>query len=343
MNNIYEYAYQILFDISASSFAMGDQSYVQVSQFLTSDTSEFENIFEDYSLEKLDRNSLKAVMMLTIVSCAYLVNLYDIKRKINLEEAEMLLTFMESLTPDKVVTLFVNQDPAMEEIFDLYNDYINNTYIYRYCCWRNVLIQNKQQKVLDLNPFAVLATKELTLEDGFIETELAIQLFSDVYDKAIEEYSLQQVDEEDAFDSAVNFNENDFISVFHEIVFEHFANDLSKIHTFYSLILGNIYEYLSLSRKNNLRKKEENNTLLNIFEQNSSKDLVNKFINDNQFASEIINRFLAFNDFLAEDDLINRRLNFMKHGNIKKLKDFNPYYEHDQLVLKRITEKNSNS
>ena len=66
------------------------------------------------------------------------------------------------------------------------------------------------------------------------------------------------------------------------------------------------------------------------------------FMDNYQFAIEIIDSFITFNDNLEKDDLIKRRLEFMKKGDSQKLAEINPFYARDVEVLKKIKKKSSN-
>lgn len=333
MKNIYDFAYQILSDITTIT-SKGDTKVQLIIDFLTAEKSSKE-LFSSYEFGDFEPNSVKKVVMLTIFSCAYLVNLYDIKRGVNEEQAEAILEQIRNLTPQEIINLFNEYDSLIATVLDDVYDYLDNTYIFRYCCWLNLLAENKQKELLRLNPFVIFEYDALDLGDSFKEMEVTIQLFNDIYDKALEETAK---DPELGDENDREFFNNLFIENFYSQVDEHFQNNDKAIAEFYSLILGNVYESLTNNAFKSKKNKRIYKSLLETLEKKPVSELITSFLTDSKFAITIIDAFLSINDVIEKDELIKRRTIFNQKGNIKRLREFNPYYQSDEQVLKRKKE-----
>ncbi len=333
MQNIYSLAYDTLLEASIACITK-KKGFPSLVEFLTTLDSDLDDlILKRTASLNIDKNFFKAVMMLTFCSCAYLNSSYDVRREVNVEEAEMLRDYLECMAPQEIILLFFKNDFILEVLYESFYNYVNNTYIYRYCCWANIQNENKTKKLLNINPFVILETDTALLDKGFTQTELTIQLFYDLYDKALEESSedTEYTEEEDE-----NIFNKLIIKNFRRLISNHFKDNENEIANFYSMILGIVYENLILHTEKKKRYQKQRLNLIRKLEEYSPEDLICLLQTDDKFTSDIINLFISYNDFLEKSEFIARRRNFIKRGDSNKLKEFNPYFDEEVQLLKRL-------
>lgn len=337
MVSLYDLSCLILKDIMIA-YDVSNEQLDDVISFLNDKNDKFNEILKSYDiLKEEDYHVIKRVIMLTIISYAYLVNLYNVRIDIDAENSQKYVDYLESLSAKEIVDMFACHSPEIKTFYGDSANYVNNSYIYRYCCWANALSEGKEFMVLKLNPFTLLECQDINLGDGFVETEVCIQLFDDLYCKALE---MALMDSEAAVTESLEFSKI-IVDYFREGVDNHFNGDVSQINCFYSLIFSNIYENIIIN-SNTKKQRRKFKTLIQKIEECSTADLMTLFMDSYQFAIEIIDSFITFNDNLEKDDLIKRRLEFMKKGNSQKLAEINPFYARDVEVLKKIKKKSSN-
>lgn len=331
MTNIYDYAYQLLDDIINE---YNDQAFPLLMQFLTTDTSNLEIIFNKYP--QLNKHYTKHVMMSIIFSHAYLTSKYDIVRGIDIDYAKDNIDFLEELSIAQIIQLFKEANSNIETIYEYFYKYVNNTYIYRYCCWQNILRENKMPIVLQLNPFAILECENISLELLFPETESTIQSFLNIYEKATADLLIE-------LNLLGKIYPHEFnpllIQNIHELTQEFFQNNMSEIFQFYLMILGNVYENIAISSSN--KAKRQYKPLIKEIESLSPDELFNKLINEPNFALKIINLFLLYNNNLENGELITMHNKFIKLGKNNNLQKLNPYFARECQTLKRLKETSS--
>ena len=339
MLNIYDLAYQILFDIT-NDFVVDDtrDTYFKVFlDFLTNDNTKLEKVFDRYKdWNNISRKSLKITMMLIVFSTSYLKNLYDVKRDVDYDDAIEEVEYLETLTVSDIIALFYEQDENIKRYLEDYLEYSYNSYIYRNACWQNLLMQQKASQLLKINPVEILNYDDAYLGDGFKEMENVIQTLDDLYSKSLNEaYNDPEFATDEDIESVRQHDDCLVMEKFYNNVWEHFAGNQAGIAEFYLLIFANVYEKttISIPKKKSLKKKRAR--LLQLLEENSNEDLIAMFENNWQFAIEIIDTFISINDGLEKEELINRRLEFLKVGNIARLNEFNVYHQRDEIVLKR--------
>lgn len=140
----------------------------------------------------------------------------------------------------------------------------------------------------------ILETDTALLDKGFTQTELTIQLFYDLYDKALEESSedTEYTEEEDE-----NIFNKLIIKNFRRLISNHFKDNENEIANFYSMILGIVYENLILHTEKKKRYQKQRLNLIRKLEEYSPEDLICLLQTDDKFTSDIINLFISYNDF----------------------------------------------
>lgn len=340
MVTIYDLANSALQDILNVFNSSDDTTFNDIVDFLNGRNNKFSGILESYALTtSCDQNMLKKVIMLNLFSYAYLVNLYNVQIDLNSDNSLIYQEYLESLDPKEIINMFSCHSPEIKSFFEDCSSYLTSSYIYRYCCWANMFREGKKSVLFKINPFATLEYQDNQLDEGFVETEVYIQLFDDLHNKAIENSSK---DPEVNDDTATEEFDRILIDNFIQIIDEHFNGNFDEISNFYSVIFSNIFENITLNIKANKKQRKKFASLIEKFEEYSLSDLITLFAENYQFAIDIIDLFLMYNTSLEKQELINRRLEFLRKGNREKLAELNPYYESDNQVLKRLKEKSSN-
>lgn len=336
MLNVYDYAYQILYDATIECCnKLARFEFSELINFLITDNTKIERVFENYSEISIDHKYLKKIMMLIITSCAYLVCEYKTALEINDDEVTEVLTMLENLKPQEIITLFHQKDSDLNKIYEYYQEYANGTYIYRFDCWQNLFYEGKIKTVLKLNPFVTLNFDDIFVSTIFPKTESTIQLLYTFYEQALYKAEMNpEYNEEDN-----NSLDNLVVEHFHDLSSKYFNNNLSQIYSFYSMIIGVVYENIAIIKDE--KYKRTFRPLLKELENTPSEDLISTFYNNPKFALQIIDLFIEFNDFLEEGNLVDRRIKFLKLNKNAKLKKFNPYFDEEELTLKKIREKSA--
>ena len=338
MVTVYDLAKLILNDI-LNIYSSSEDDFSEIIKYLNGNSTKYDNVFDSYgNYSNQDKSLVKKVIMLNIFSYAYLVNLYNVRIGLDSETSEKFLDVLNQLNYHEIIDMFDCFSPEIKAFFEDSSKYLTNTYIFKFCCWQNLLAQGKKSQLFKLNPFAFFEQDDISLGDGFVETEVNIQTFDNLYEKALEKASLDpELGEEDDLD---NFDIL-LIEHFNELVHSHFKEDLPKIESFFASIFSNIYENVSLNIKINPKQRKKYKSLMTKFEEYSISDLINMFENSYSFAIDIIDIFFTYNSFLEKGELINRRLDFLKKGNTQMLEQLNPFYEEEKSILKRLKEKGS--
>ena len=330
--NIYDIAYDALQYImdTANSY---ESLFTNIIKFISDENFGTEPLEDAKKIWHFDITNVKIISMFMLFEFAYLVNLYDAKR---LKNKETILEELESLNPSDIVRLFKEKSDIWLAVIESAEYYLNNTYIYKYCCWANLIACNKQRALLRINPFILLEYEDNVLGDGFKEMEATIQLFSDFYDSAVVEERANNKG------YSTDMSNEYIIETFLKMIKDYFK-DPQSINEFYSLVFSNIYEYLVAYMTSSPSKTLETESIIDELESSSVESLIEKFENDPTFTQKIIDIFFTINDFLQKDDLIDRRITYLEGGNDPKyLMKFNPYYHHDEQVLKRYKNNSSN-
>ena len=74
----------------------------------------------------------------------------------------------------------------------------------------------------------------------------------------------------------------------------------------------------------------------------SFEKVYQKIMDDNVFFLNLIDFFLEINDGIYDGELMVKRTEFKEKGNIKLLKELNPYYEEEELSFQKIKKRYSN-
>ena len=334
MVSLYDVAECILKDI----IIVNNWHYEDIVEYLNCENNKFDNIFNTYSIAReIDYDVLKRIMMFNIFMYAYLVNLYNVKIGLDTSNSQNFVNYIEALNYKEIVALFACHSPEIKIIFEDCLCYISGSYIFRYCCWMNAYAQGRQSSILKLNPFALLEMQDADLGDGFVESEVYIQLFEDLYNKALEEAAVNAEYEEDDEEFSKLL-----VHCLQNKIKDHFNDDIGKINDFCAFLLSSVYENITINLKNSKMLKKKYEAILSKYGEYELLELINLFMDSYHFAYDIINVFLTYNDGLEKEELINRRIIFMKKGNMKKLAEINPFYKNDVEVLKRHNKRSSN-
>ena len=340
--NIYDLAYEILLNfLEEYPINSSETSQKEMVAFFFGASSKYDSLFDNYP--NIDYATIKQVMLLIMISNAYLTNIYDIKRGINTENAEDIIEMLEGMNNNSIIKLFKDNLGFSLRIFEDCHEYLYNSYIFRYFCWMTAIKENKLRNLIKLNPFIIFENQDNDLGDGFRETEMIFQLFNDLYGKALNDVEDSEVIDEEYEPDEVESNSfnKSLYEYFWQLVRDHFNHDEKKIEDFCAAILGSVYECLNIYAKDNEKIRSNNEELLEMFETMSKDELINLFLNDYSFTLKIIDYFISYNDLIEKGDLIRRRKKFLKKGNIDRLAELNPFYKHEQQVLNRL-KKDSN-
>lgn len=338
MVNVYDYSYQLLYDasIECCNKLVGFE-YQKLIAFLTTDNTEIEKVFKEFETIPINHKYLKKIMMLTIVSCAYLVCEYKLSLEIDEEEMREALKIIENLNYKEIISMYEQNNSYLKKIYDHYTEYANGTYIYRFNCWQNLFREDKIKTILRLNPFVTLDFDDIFMEKIFPETESTIELLYIFYNQALYKAEI---------DPEYNEEDHDYFNIlvmehFFDLTSDYFNNDISQIDSFYSMIIGIVYENIAIIKEEKYKRKFS--LLLNELENTPLKDLIAKFYNNHEFALQIIDLFIEFNDFLEVGNLVDRRINFLKLNKNSKLKKFNPHFDEEEQTLIRMKEKSASN
>ena len=328
VNTIYDACYDVLeLTINTIKNIYGEdiiKTTDELLKFLTTDSSKYEELFGQIKYTNLIENKLfyKKIMMLIIVSTFYKVNLYYTEKGMDLDYEEQSL--LEEKNYNEIIEDFrdLENNPYVFQAIACFCEFSNRSYILKNNCMEEIIAQNKLDVIMEINPFEILNFTNCINPNLLLETEKMIQDFIDLYDCS------QNGDCEDEYE---------IIDIFKEKIEKHFDNDQQKILIFYKYIFSNVYESIITKCKNNRPLKSRYKYLIREFSKNdiSFDELYDKFLNDYQFADELINFFLTANDDLLENDLIERRSYFKTIGNVGLLKSLNPFYDKEEKIFEK--------
>ena len=349
INTIYDVCYNILYVVLNNILHLNNHEekiVLKLYNFLTTDGSQFENIFDDITYFKFDEDHAfyKKIMMLIVVSNSYYLSLYQYEHDISRDVNAIIIDELEELSSSDIIRMFYNLE-SNSKIADYITDYIefaSKNYIFRNGCMEAVLKEEKLGNLLKLNPFELVNYVNYIDLDNLLVTEKYIQEFIDLYDSSLsftkENEIIEDISEEE---KNALFNEQ-LIQNFKDKVDEYFGEDENKINEFYSYIFSNIYETLIVLIKIDKDDSKRYKELLEIFEECNCcfEELYLLFNTDDDVAFMLIDFFIDTNDDIYEDDLIERRDDYIQVGDCDTLRDLNPYYDEENIVFEQIKQKN---
>lgn len=347
---LYDVCYDILYIVTCNISNLyhnnEEKMFLELYNFLISDSTQFEQVFDDITYFKFeeDKTIYKRIMMLIVVSSSYYLSLYqyehDISPEVNLNVVEEL----EQLSSCDIVKMFndLDNNPKAVDYVEDYMDFSSKNYIFRNGCMETILKKDKLRELLKINPFEIVNYINYVDLDNLLTTEKYIQEFIDLYDASLSSTkdNVPISDEGDSDEYHETFNEI-LISIFRNKVNEYFDEDEERIHTFYSYIFSNIYETLTVLIKKDKEPETKYQKLLDLFAgcNCNFEELYMAFMEDDDIAFMIIDFFVDTNDDLYEEDLITKRDDFMEVGDIDTLRDLNPYYDEENIVFEQIKQK----
>ena len=336
--DIYAYAYDA-FNIFLENLTMlhvGKREKVidDVLDFLTNKTRVYDNDFRNITTTDFnDLDTVKRVIMLIIVSKAYMSNYYDFIHDINAFENNLVLVELENMSIEDIVSGFYNRDDFIKDMIEDYFSYINRPYIFQSKC-KSLIIKNEKIPVLlRLNPFEVLDLYEFIEDDKYTSSEEVIQTFMDIYEQSLVCLYNDEFGESDNYSCKDEF----LVSIIFSKLMEKYGSKEKFIEVI-KYILSNVYETVvtELNGHNNDYRVYIN--IVRLIESSSIEEVIERFVNNYDFTIEVIDAFLEGNDYLVEGDLIGKRDVFKRVGNVKLLRKLNPYYQEEEIVYKKIKE-----
>ncbi len=301
---------------------------------LTNEKSIFNEDLKSFIDDAINLDTCKRVIMFMLVSKSYVMNYYDFVHEINRAYTEDMIQELESLNKENVIELFYKPSEVTDDILEDFFAYIVRPYVFQSKAKELVFKDGKLKTLLELNPFEALDIWDYISDEDFMESEKYIQTFFNLYDKSISDASLDEFGEKENYDEADDYE----YSLFINNIRNHFEDDSTKILLFLSYIMSNIYEFLVVEKKNNPKEYEDAFYLIDYFENEDIYTLKDEFLTNQDFALRIIDLFVEINGTLYEDDLLNRRDDFKKCGDVKLLRKLNPYFDAEEIVYKEIKE-----
>ena len=284
-------------------------------------------------------------MMLIIMSGSYYLSLYQYDHDISQDANLSIIQELEELSSHDIIKKFYDLDNN-PELFDYVMDYMefsSKNYIFRNGCIDSVLKHEKIKELLKINPFEAVNFISYVDFDHLLITERFIQEFIDLYDS-----SRCCLMNESIFDIDGNTNDEEdeifdqfLIEIFRNKVSEYFEEDEEKIHTFYSYIFSNIYETLTVLIKKDKEPEKKYQRLVDLFNSCNCRfeELYAAFMKNDEIAFMLIDFFINTNDDIFEEDLIMKREDYIKVGDIDILRELNPYYDEENIVFEQIKQK----
>ncbi len=308
--------------------------------FLTTDDNRYEDIFQnDYFKDYLlNKQKYKKVMMLIIISKAYYIALYSLKNDINFEHYENILEDIESLNPNSIINLFQNKSNRsnLVDYVEDFCEYFEKNYIHHNNSMEEVIKQKKLPILLKINPFETLNFLNYKNPEDLLKSEKSIQKFIDIYDSSLS-YTFSDEDGESShYDSDDDF----LIAVLKEKIFEAYPDE-KNLKNFYSYIFSNVYEgFFVFYSLDSLIEKKYHSLANEFMKPDITFDKIyQRVMSDNEFFLNLIDFFLELNDNIYDEELMIRRNEFKEVGNIKILKELNPFYEEEEIVFQKIKKK----
>ena len=297
---------------------------------LTNKNSIFNKDLEEFLDESINIEDCKRVIMYFLVSKSYIMNYYDYIHEINISYCYPFLEELEDLNKDGILDLFYKPDETTNEIIDDFFAYITRQYIFMSKSKELILNDGKLSTLLKINPFEALDIWDYILDEDLTEPEKFIQIFFDIYDKSIAEAVDDPNGEKENYEGIEAFEH----AVLIKNINEYFENDINKVTIFLSYIISNVYECLIVEKDSS----GINNDLIAYLEEADIYELRDEFINNNEFAFRIMDIFEERNSTLLEDELLNKREQFKRCGDVLLLKRLNPYYDAEEIVYQKMKE-----
>ncbi len=297
---------------------------------LTNKNSIFNKDFEEFLDESINIEDCKRVIMYFLVSKSYIMNYYDYIHEINISYCYPFLEELEGLNKEDVIDLFYKPDETTNEIIDDFFAYITRPYIFMSKAKELIINDGKLPSLLKINPFEALDIWDYISDEDLTEPEKFIQIFFDIYDKSIAEAVDDPNGEKENYEGIEAFEHAMLI----KNINEYFENDINKVTIFLSYIISNVYECLIVEKDSS----GINNDLIVYLEEADIYELRDEFINNNEFAFRIMDIFEERNSTLLEDELLNKREQFKRCGDVLLLKRLNPYYDAEEIVYQKMKE-----
>lgn len=297
---------------------------------LTNKNSIFNKDLEEFLDKNINIEACKRVIMYFLISKSYIMNYYDYIHEINISYCYPFLEELEDLNKDGILDLFYKPDETTNEIIDDFFAYITRPYIFMSKSKELIINDGKLSTLLKINPFEALDIWDYILDEDLTEPEKFIQIFFDIYDKSIAEAVDDPNGEKENYEGIEAFEHAMLI----KNINEYFENDINKVTIFLSYIISNVYECLIVEKDSS----GINNDLIVYLEEADIYELRDEFINNNEFAFRIMDIFEERNSTLLEDELLNKREQFKRCGDVLLLKRLNPYYDAEEIVYQKMKE-----
>lgn len=326
MKDLFNEAYEalIVFIDNLETSYEGIDVNKAIMDFVTHEDSKYDKMFTTYYECVFSLSSIKLCLMRTFVSRSYMLNYYDFKKGINEEYAEGMLEELDNLDADQVYQGFFSHEELYEDILDDFLEFIDRPFIFQNKAMEMVY-KEKKDVVLDLNLLEIFDLPFFVPSDKYSRSELVIQDFFDLYNKAA---AVSQGDEES------------FVANFSQELESYLSNDEEKSFEFISYLLANVYEALAIEYHQKDSSLKEYFNLVPIFEKNSLDTLVAMFYEEEEFALTIIDLFIMINSSLNEYELYDKRNAFKDTGDELILKRLNPYYEEEEVIYEKWKSEN---
>ena len=347
VRTIYDECYdmldRLLFEINENKGNKIEVITEELINFLTTDDNDYEEIFQtiDFKDYLSNKQKYKKIMMLIVISKAYYIAIYSLKNDIDSEYYENIIDDLEQLDTNSIINLFFNKhdNSKLIDYVDDFCDYFEKNYIYRNNSMEEIIRQDKLSILLKINPFEIFNFINYKNPKELLKTEKIIQSFIDIYDSALSYTFIDEHGESSFYDS----NDDFLIEVFKEKISDKYGNK-KALKEFYSYIFSNVYEGIVVFYSIDclLMKKYECLVKEFINSEISFEKVYQKIMDDNVFFLNLIDFFLEINDGIYDGELMVKRTEFKEKGNIKLLKELNPYYEEEELSFQKIKKRYSN-
>lgn len=342
MNDIYAYAYDVflIWVDSMNTFFQGEKDKVinAVLDFLNNKSPYYDEEFKKISESQFkDLNYVKKLIMLIIASKSYMANNYDYHHDINKKLSRKMMDELETMNPETIIKNFYQRSEFAEAIIDDYFSFINSSYIYQSQCKSLIIKNNKRDIILKLNPFEILDLYDYIEDDKYTESEICIQTFLNIYEQSLLESINDEYSEEENYSCPEEFLVSCMITRIKEVFPEE-----SQVKIFIKYLLSNVYETVVTELKGHNEDYKKYADIVYFIENTEIEKIISRFFSDYRFALHTTDAFLEGNDYLVEGDLIGKRDQFKRVGNVKLLRKLNPFYQNEEIVYKKIKETSQN-
>lgn len=326
----------VMEEISAVNGLNFDANSIELLNFLCTDCTQYGFFYECDDDYQKNKKLYKRIMMLIIVDNCYLLSFYNTNKKIDEFENEQIFKSLEDKNFFDFIAEFLHweENPQVFSYIENYCNYLDKNYIYQNNCLQMIIEEDKINSLLQINPFAFLNFTNYIDPDSIIITEKIIQDFIDLYDSSLYEQEIDEFGESEFYES----DEEHIKALFDEKIKDNFGYEQEKIKKFYSYVFSNVYESVSINIKIDSKALKDYKLLIEAFKNNTItfEEIYYLYMNDLDFAFQLIDYFLRINDYLYDGDLFERREAFKNCGNVKVLKRLNPYYEQEEIVFDQI-------